>query len=382
MGEVLAESDPAMIRPALVTWMLAFVTAAETLAFAVGCSSSVVPPCYIEPYISPFLTTATFEFSCPSTDITSVLVSGACLPHYTFSNSNGASLQLTSGTPGACHLDLVFATGFTYSADVTFVSGTTVANGCSGPTTVAYVGPTQNQFTVGNPSSTCADAGTGGAGNSGTRSGSTADASSDAIAPVPCTPTVIDAGTASAGDAEVPLNHRATGACCPSQRGPGPPTQPYPTGVASPGPDSCSSDSQCTGAVNGRCFPFAGLVGNGGCSYDQCFTDSNCASGTPCICRSSSSDNSPNVCAPPGNCVVDSDCGPGGYCSPTEGCDYCAQGSENCASAPYYCHTASDTCINDTDCPSVDGGEFSITACAYNPPAQRWACKQLVCLPP
>jgi hypothetical protein len=182
-------------------------------------------------------------------------------------------------------------------------------------------------------------------------------------------PTVAEAGTVSTGDAEVPLDHRAAGACCPSQRGPGPSGQPYPSGST-----TCTSDSDCTGGANGRCFPFAGLVGPGGCSYDECFTDSNCPSGTPCLCRSSPSDDSANVCVPGGNCVVDSDCGPGGYCSPSRGS--CEELS------PYYCHTASDTCISDSDCPYVDGGESYVTVCAYNPQAHRWACNQLRCLPP
>ena len=208
---------------------------------------------------------------------------------------------------------------------------------------------------------------------------STGNDSSDAIAPRPCDPSV-EAGTASVDDADVPLDHRAMASCCPTQRGPGPPNQPYPPGVASPGVrgiGACSSDADCDGGVNGRCFPFAGEVGGGGCSYDQCFTDSNCPSRTPCLCRSSPSDDTANVCVSGGNCTVDSDCGPGGYCSPSrEGCE---------EASPYYCHTALDECINDADCPPVDAGELSpvsIATCAYGPQAQRWACTQLVCLPP
>jgi len=39
-------------------------------------------------------------------------------------------------------------------------------------------------------------------------------------------------------------------------------------------------------------LPWEGLVSLGGCSYDECFTDSNCGARTPCLCRSSSTDNS------------------------------------------------------------------------------------------
>ena len=185
--------------------------------------------------------------------------------------------------------------------------------------------------------------------------------------------------------ARVPLQHRPTPACCPSQRGPAPSGQPYPTCPAAPGSvcpsdsaTTCSSDSECTSGVNGRCFPFEGLVGPGGCSYDECFTDSDCGSEATCLCRRSSTDNSANVCVRGGNCVVDSDCGDGGYCSPSV--------EQSCLfPSPYFCHTANDTCTDDSDCPSVDAGPFScsvLTPCAYDPGEQRWACTQLTCCPP
>jgi hypothetical protein len=206
-------------------------------------------------------------------------------------------------------------------------------------------------------------------------SGTSGDSgSSDARSSGSCESTFVDAGTALSGDARVPLHHRPTPACCPSERGPGPAGQPYPSGVAS----TCTSDSQCTAGVDGRCFPFEGLVGIGGCSYDECSTDSDCGSGATCLCRRSSADNSANVCVRGGNCVVDSDCGPGGYCSPSV--------EQNCLfPTPYFCHTAMDTCMDDSDCPSVDAGPHScpiLSPCAFDPQEQRWACTQLTCCPP
>ena len=190
-----------------------------------------------------------------------------------------------------------------------------------------------------------------------------------------CQPAFLEAGTGFAGDAEVPIYHRAMPSCCPSERGPAPGTQPYATGMA----NSCSSDSQCTRGADGRCFPFEGLVGPGGCSYDQCFTDSDCPSGALCVCRTSASDNSANACAPGGNCALDSDCGSGGYCSPSGGCGFGFTGAQG-----YYCHTVSDTCINDADCPVVDpGGGCQVPQnCAYDAQAQHWACIQQACCPP
>ena len=185
----------------------------------------------------------------------------------------------------------------------------------------------------------------------------------------------VNVDAAKKNDAGVPLNHRATAAACPTDRGPGPPTQPYPQGQTS----GCASDSDCTAGQNGRCFPFEGLVGPGGCSYDQCFEDSACGAKTPCICRASATDNAANVCDPGGNCAVDSDCGPGGYCSPSVSA--CLWNSP----APYFCHTPADGCINDSDCPSVDAGTGScstFSTCAYDPQAGYWGCTQLTCCLP
>jgi hypothetical protein len=193
----------------------------------------------------------------------------------------------------------------------------------------------------------------------------------------------ISYGGVSGGSGGAPLQHRSTSASCPSQRGPAPQIcaggggtcygqpYPYPPGI----PTTCSSDSQCTDGVNGRCFPAEGLVSAGGCSYDECSTDSDCGAKIPCICRSSNTDNSANVCYAGGNCAVDSDCGVGGYCSPSV---------EACYTTAYYCHTASDLCTNDSDCPSVDAGtpSFASTLCAYNTQDKRWECTELTCLPP
>ena len=139
-------------------------------------------------------------------------------------------------------------------------------------------------------------------------------------------------GSGGNGSGKVPLQHRSTSASCPSQRGP------RPSCVTTSCASTCSSDSQCIDGVNGRCFPWEGLVGPGGCSYDECFSDSNCGARTPCLCRSSSTDNSANMCDVGGNCAVDSDCGPGGYCSPSVQIVPNQPPNVCWGSAPYYCH--------------------------------------------
>jgi len=112
---------------------------------------------------------AIFIPSCSPSDLTSVTATGPCsFGDASASNdlldAAGTSIQIGSPTPGVCHIVLTFATGFTYSADVTFVSqadqepaGCTV---CS-----AYVAPTQRTFVVDNPPATCIEAGTGAGGD-------------------------------------------------------------------------------------------------------------------------------------------------------------------------------------------------------------------------
>jgi hypothetical protein len=198
------------------------------------------------------------------------------------------------------------------------------------------------------------------------------------------------------GSGGVPLQHRSKSEPCPAERGPAPQFcaggtctgQPYPA------PSSCSSDSECTAGRNGRCFPWAGLITAGGCSYDECAADSECGAKTPCICRSSTTDAAANVCVVGGNCAVDSDCGPGGYCSPSLDACYSTnrealiEGNNYGGPNPYYCHTAADLCLDDSDCGSPDGGTTAtsscpeFTPCAYNVQNGRWECTQLRCCLP
>jgi hypothetical protein len=58
-------------------------------------------------------------------------------------------------SPGVCHVQLTFATGFTYSTDVTFA--TQSGGVCGGPQCKCgdYLAPTSGPFTVHNPSDTC-----------------------------------------------------------------------------------------------------------------------------------------------------------------------------------------------------------------------------------
>ena len=95
------------------------------------------------------------------------------------------------------------------------------------------------------------------------------------------------------------------------------------------------------------------------CSYDECFTDSDCGKGSICQCRVPIDGSAANYCTKPSTCVTDTDCGKGGYCSPSQAHEWC--------NAFYVCHTAEDECINDSDC-----GQG--THCDFSASLRHWAC--------
>jgi hypothetical protein len=191
---------------------------------------------------------------------------------------------------------------------------------------------------------------------------------------------------------KIPKDHRTVGSTCPAER---PPSMPRgdggtldggdvdggdageaDSGVVEP-PGLCKFDDECTDGKNGRCGMWYGGYGRGGgapypgptCSYDQCFSDSDC-SGGPCVCSSSG-----NRCLQ-GNCKTDSDCGAGGYCSPSmlspnTGGFYCGGDAQQ----GWYCHTSKDECVNDSDCGAVDAGPWSGPAqCGYVTAEKKWKC--------
>jgi hypothetical protein len=187
---------------------------------------------------------------------------------------------------------------------------------------------------------------------------------------------------AEGGAVRVPEKHRAAALLCPIGRGAGA-AGPLPVsecrapdgGVCWVGDtlsdgtlcgcgDLCAADVQCTQGTNGRCEVFV-PPDVSKCSYDQCFSDSDCEGGVPCSCRPSPSDNAPNVCATGSRCNVDSDCGPGGYCSPNPAW----------FAVEYHCHTANDQCVDDSDCDgdadlfcAFDGGARLRTCTVLNAP--------------
>jgi hypothetical protein len=194
--------------------------------------------------------------------------------------------------------------------------------------------------------------GTGGsaAGTTGEGGGILPGTGGAAGAPAVCTPP---------RGGEVPAEHRASApACQPSNQPPAP----------DGGVSSCTTDTDCAGAVNATSL-YRYCV-HGQCAFDQCQTDSDCGATGVCACSSDyyggNAAYHPNFCVP-ANCRLDSDCGPGGYCSPSRG--YCGtfQG--------FYCHTAADSCVD----PAADCASCGYNACTYSPAVGAFTCGSSIC---
>lgn len=100
-----------------------------------------------------------------------------------------------------------------------------------------------------------------------------------------------------------------------------------------------------------------------------CTSDTDCP-GTVCECGQDPAcfQKNQNVCLQSGNCRIDSDCGPGGYCSYSYDGAYCGHQHPS----GYFCHTASDTCADDSDCPR---DEFGPESCQISNQDTTWSCR-------
>jgi hypothetical protein len=162
----------------------------------------------------------------------------------------------------------------------------------------------------------------------------------------------------------VPKQHRPSASTCAPSTGTG-------GGICGGGggpPGSCKSDADCTAGTNGHCDISGGGALICMCFYDTCANDSDCTTGGPCACQGTPYQAQSNNCAP-GNCKVDADCGAGGFCSPSEGTTGCSGGLDG-----YFCHTAADECIDDTDCPTSSGPKV----CNYDKTKAHWVCSDLL----
>ena len=160
-----------------------------------------------------------------------------------------------------------------------------------------------------------------------------------------------------------PKAHRAAAEACPSTRPPGialPVDAGATVDAGISDPNACLWDGDCTKGKNGRC---SGTRLGLQCTYDACFVDGDCTSGAACLCSGNG-----NYCGT-GTCLSDATCG-GRGCSPT--LDFVC--GNYGGTRGYYCHTAADTCVDDTDC--TEGGAGF---CGYDPAASHWSCSYSAC---
>jgi len=131
--------------------------------FVLGVSAVgfLVAGCSQQPNCAPGCTAyspAEFKLACSPNDLTSVVATGPCanpdasLSWYTGTTSE-LEVDVPSSGPGTCHIVLTFASGFTYSQDVTFAYENPECS-CG-----RYLAATSGPFNVNNPSDTCLPAG-------------------------------------------------------------------------------------------------------------------------------------------------------------------------------------------------------------------------------
>jgi hypothetical protein len=124
------------------------VLAAGICPLALGCSTGG-GPCLEN-------SSAALLLSCGPSDLTAVKLSGPCPPlgdggvgEYV-SGTTGRLVSFGATNAGTCHVTLVFATGYTFAADVTFLYA---SGGCPGCAQVLM--PTTGSIMVNNPNDTC-----------------------------------------------------------------------------------------------------------------------------------------------------------------------------------------------------------------------------------
>ena len=99
------------------------------------------------------------DLACGPSDLTTVNTSGACSegsqPAWKYLGGAN-SVSVPTEEPGDCHIELVFASGYTFATDIQFVSAKQPCSSCS-----PHFDPASDQpVAVPNPGSTCSgDAG-------------------------------------------------------------------------------------------------------------------------------------------------------------------------------------------------------------------------------
>jgi hypothetical protein len=114
----------------------------------------------------------------------------------------------------------------------------------------------------------------------------------------------------------------------------------------------CQRNADCSHGLNGRCV-FNRAASYAACVYDSCNVDTDCGAGRACVCGEG---EKANTCSA-GDCSVDAECGT----------QFCSPALLPCGRlAVLFCHTESDECVDDADCPA--------SVCNYQRALGHWAC--------
>jgi hypothetical protein len=160
--------------------------------------------------------------------------------------------------------------------------------------------------------------------------------------------------------------HRTQTTTCGKTR---PPSAPGDSGAGDAGKDPCSVDGDCVAGNNGRCVKQK-------CSYDECYADTDCATGEICLCRDAEElipdlafapgDAKPTntVCAAAPECKIDNECGSGGFCSPSY--------DPSTGKFTFHCHVPADECTNNEDC--ICPNDNNTDLCRFDDSKSHWAC--------
>jgi hypothetical protein len=175
------------------------------------------------------------------------------------------------------------------------------------------------------------------------------------IVAVLVTVVLVACGSTKPAKPRTPLVHRAERLACEPRTHPDPDGT-YPTAA-------CQRNADCTHGLNGRCVSEG--TAYSACVYDACNVDTDCGAGRACVCGEG---DKANACSS-GDCSVDAECG-AQFCSPAILLQW--------ACVPYvayFCHTESDECVDDNECPQTGRGRV----CNYQRALGHWACGAPIC---
>ena len=166
---------------------------------------------------------------------------------------------------------------------------------------------------------------------------------------------------------DVRIFHRAAADVCPDTRDP---VWEVPSECVDYPDTACSSHEDCTEGSNGRCTMGIWGTRDCECSYDECFSDTDCGAGFLCGCGEQAPfENLPNNRCVSAGCRTDADCD-AGYCMAVPYyCDAPASVDDLWIES-FVCATDFDECRNHEACTCDD----ELAVCRPESAGEPWTC--------